>query len=211
MPVIQQIQKAKETERKFIENFKNFKGTANINLKVNKDGIWGTCVGHNLSANAVWFDIPLYFKEAVFNFRGQKVDSIAEGILGKEKVIHTLNITDLLNPQKKLVIGTMKTTLTKKFDYVPNLTVLNSVNINLVYKLKHRKPDVYYNIDIPANSDLIYNSFYLGLRDYKRKIYGNTFKDNNDLYLRKYKYSYLDSNKENVIISGDGLFMKKYR
>ncbi len=208
MPVIQQIQKAKETERKFIENFKNFKGTANINLKVNKDGIWGTCVGNNLSANAVWFDIPLFVKQAVFNFRGQKVDSIAEGILGKEKVTHTLNITDLLNPQKKLVIGTVKTTLTKKFDYVPNLTVLNSVNINLVYKLKHRKPDVYYNIDIPANSDLIYNSFYLGLRDYKRKIYGNTFKDNSNLYLRKYKYSYTASDKENVIIFGDGLFMK---
>ena len=208
MPIIMQIQKAKETERKFIENFKNFNGTANVDLKVNKEGIWGTCVGNNLSAKAVWFDIPLFVKQAVFNFRGQKVDSIAEGILGKEKVIHTLNITDLLNPQKKLVIGTVKTTLTKKFDYVPNLTVLNTVNINLVYKLKHRKPDVYYNIDIPANSDLIYNSFYLGLRDYNRKIYGNTFKDNNHLYLRKYKYFYLDSNKENVIISGDGLFIK---
>ena len=208
MPMVLRIQKLKEHERKFIENFKNFKGTANVNLKLNKDGIWGTCVGKKLSANAVWFDIPLYFKEAVFNFRGQKVDSVAEGILGKEKVIHTLKITDLLNPQKKLVIGTMKTTLTKKFDYVPNLTVLNSVNVGLVYKLKLRKPDVYYDIDIPANSDLIYNSFYLGLRDYKRKIYGNTFKDGSDLYLKKYKYYYIDSNKENVILSGDGLFMK---
>jgi hypothetical protein len=209
MPIIRQIQKAKETERKFIENFKNFKGTVNVNLKLNKDGIWGTCIGNNLSANAVWFDIPLYFKEAVFNFRGQKVDSVAEGVLGKEKVIHTLNITDLLNPQKKLVIGTMDTTLTKKFDYVPNLTVLNSANINLVYRIRNKKPDVYYNIDIPAHSDLIYNSFYLGLRNYKRKIYGNTFKDNNDLYLKKYQYSYWDSsNKENTILLGDGLFIK---
>ncbi len=208
MPIILQIQKAKETERKFIENFKNFKGTANVNLRLNKDGIWGTCVGNNLSANAVWFDIPLYVKEVVFNFRGQKVDSIAEGIIGKEKVIHTLNITDLLNPQKKLVIGTMDATITKKFDYVPNLTVLNSVRASLVYKIKLKKPDVYYNIDIPEHSDLIYKSFYLGLRDYKRKIYGNTFKDNNNLYLRKYGYSYFDSNKENIILSGDGLFIK---
>ena len=208
MSVIKQFQKATETERKFIENFKNFKGTANVNLKLNKDGFWGTCVGNNLAANAVWFDIPLYFKEAVFNFRGQTVESVAEGILGKEKVIHTLNITDLLNRQKKLVVGTMKTTLTKKFDYVPNLTVLNSVNVGLVYKIKLKKPDVYYDIDIPTGSDLIYNSFYLGLRDYKRKIYGNTFKDNSHLYLKKYKYYYLNSNKENVIISGDGLFIK---
>lgn len=208
MPILLHLQKSQDPSKKFIENFKNFKGTVNVNLKINKDGIWGTCVANNLSANAVWFDIPLFFKEGVFNFRGQKVDSTAVGILGKEKVIHTLNITNLLTPSKKEVIGTMKTTLTKKFDYVPNLTVLNAVNVDLVYKIKNRKPDVYYNIDIPVNSDLIYNSFYLGLRNYQRKIYANTFKDNNDLYLKEYKYSYSDFNKENIILFGDGLFKK---
>ena len=42
------------------------------------------------------------------------------------------------------------------------LTVLNFVNFGLVYKVKDKKPDVYYDLDIPVNSDLIYNSFYLG-------------------------------------------------
>jgi len=208
MPILLHLQKSQDPSKKFIENFKNFNGTADVDLNFKKDGIWGKCITNNLSANAVWFDIPLYFKEAVFYFRGQNVDSVAEGILGKEKVIHTLKITDLLNRQKKEVVGTMKTTLTKKFDYVPNLTVLNSVNVGLVYKIKLRKPDVYYNIDIPQNSDLIYNSFYFGLRDYKRNISANTFKDDNDLYLREYKYSYIKSNKENVVIKGDGLFVK---
>ena len=208
MPILLHFQKSLDPSKKFIENFKNFNGTVNVNLKLNKEGIIGTCTAKDLSANAVWFDIPLFFKEAVFNFRGQKVDSIAEGVLGREKVIHTLNITDLLTPKKKEVIGTMKTTLTQKFDYVPNLTILNSVNINLVYKIKLRKPDVYYHIDIPAKSDLVYNSFYLGLREYNRKIYANTFKDDNDLYLKNYKYYYLNSNKENIILSGDGLFIK---
>ena len=208
MPMLLKFQKSLDPSKKFIENLKNFKGTVNVNLKLNNDGFWGTCTANNLGANAVWFDIPLYFKEAIFNFKGETITSVAEGILGNEKVIHTLNITDLLNPQKKLVIGEMNTTLTPKFNFVPNLTILNSVNINLVYKIKDRKPDVYYNIDIPANSDLIYNSFYLGLRDYKRKIYGNTFKDDNDLYLKKYKYSYFASGKENIVLSGDGLFIK---
>lgn len=207
MPILLHFQKSQDPTKKFIENFKNYKGTVNVNLKFNKEGIWGTCIANNLGANAVWFDIPVFFKEAVFNFRGQKIDSVAQGILGKEKVIHTLNMTDLLTPQRE-AIGTMKTTLTKKFDYVPNLTVLNSVNTRLVYKIKDRKPDVYYYIDIPPNSDLIYNSFYLGLRDFQRKIYGNTFKNNNDLSLREYKYFYLDSEKENIVISGDGLFLR---
>ena len=209
MPIILHLQKSQDPSKKFIENFKNFKGTVNVNLKCNKDGIFGTCVANDFGANAVWFDIPLYAKKVVFNFRGKTVDSVAEGVLGNEKVIHTLNITDLLNPQKKEVIGIMKTTLTKKFNSVPNLAVLNSVDVNLVYKIKLRKPDVYYNIDIPENSDLIYKSFHLGLRDCKRKIYANTFKDNNDLYLKEYKYSYLNNKKENVILSGDGLFIKK--
>ena len=207
MRILLHFQKSKDPSKKFIENFKNFKGTVNVNLKLNKDGIWGTCVANNIGANAVWFDIPLFFKEAVFNFRGKNVDSVAEGILGNEKVILTLDITRLGTPEK-LVVGTMKTTLTKRFNNVPNLTVLNSVNFDLVYKIKNRKPDVYYNIDIPVNSDLIYNSFYLGLRDYKRKIYANTLKDGNNLYLKEYKYSYSDLNKENIIISGNGLFSK---
>ena len=207
MPALLHFQKSKDPSKKFIENFKNFKGTGNINLKLNKDGIFGTCVVYNLRANAVWFNIPLYSKEAVFNFRGKTVDSVAEGIIGGEKVVHTLDITKLGTPEK-LVIGTLKSTLTKNFNGVPNLTVLNAVNFELIYKIKDRKPDVYYDIDIPVNSDLIYNSFHLGLRDYKRKIHANTFKDNNDLYLKEYKYSYYDSDKENVILSGDGLFMK---
>ncbi len=78
----------------------------------------------------------------------------------------------------------------------------------ILYKIKNRKPDVYYNIVIPQNSDLIYNSFYLGLRDYNRKIFANTFKDNNNLQLKEYKYSYSNSNKENIILFGNGLFMK---
>ena len=207
MPMLLHFQKSQDPSKKFIENFKHYNGTGNIDLQFNNDGIFGKCVVNNLSANAVWFNMPVYAKEVVFNFNGKTVDSVAYGIIGNEKVIHTLNITKMGTPEK-LVIGTLKSTLTKRFNSVPDLTVLNSVNFELVYKIKNRKPDVYYNIDIPQNSDLIYNSFYLGLRNYKRKIFANTFKDGNNLSLKEYKYSYSDSNKENVILSGDGLFIK---
>ncbi len=90
MPALLHFQKSKDSSKKFIENFKNFKGTAKIDLKFNKEGIFGKCVIYNLFANAVWFDIPLYAKEVVFNFKGKTVDSIAHGIIGNEKVVHTL-------------------------------------------------------------------------------------------------------------------------
>ena len=119
MPIVLHLQKTLDSSKKFLENFKNFEGTVDVNLKVNKNGIWGTCLANNLKANAVWFDIPLSFKEAVFNFKGTTIESVAEGILGNEKVIHTLDVVDLLTPKKE-VIGTVKTTLTKKFNFVPN-------------------------------------------------------------------------------------------
>ena len=207
VPMVLHIQKLKDPSKKFIENFKDFKGTVNVNLKLNKDGVFGTCVANNFGAKSVLYDIPSSFKETVFNFRGNTIDSVSEGIMGNEKVVNTLNVTNLTTPEIE-VIGIAKTTLTPKFNYVPNLTILNGVNVNVVYKIKSKKPDVYVNIDIPAKSDLIYNSFYLGLRDYKRQIFANTFKDNNDLYLKGYKYSYSDSKKENIILAGNGLFKK---
>ena len=207
VPIVLHVQKTIEPCKKLIENFKDFKGTVNVDLKFNKDGLWGTCVANNVGASDVMFSVPSFFKEIVINFKGQTADSKSEGILGNEKVVQTLNITDLLTSEKE-VIGTVNTTLTKKFNYVPNLKVLNNVNINVAYKLKYRKPEVFANIDIPAKSDLIYDSFYLGLRDYKRTIYANTFKDGDIVYLKKCKYSYSDSKKESIILAGDGLFIK---
>ena len=208
MATVLYIQKSKDSSRRLIENLKDFKGTVKVNLKLNKDGVFGTCVANDFGAKAVMFDIPLYFKETVFNFRGQTIDSVSQGFFGREKVINTLNADNITTPQIE-IRGTVKTTLTKKFDYVPNFTVLNSANVNISYNVKDLKPEVHFNMDIPEKSDLIFNSFYLGLRDYKRKLYAHTFKDGNDLYLREYKYSYSNSNKENVIISGDGFFKKK--
>ncbi len=207
MSTVLHFQKAKDPSRRFLENFKNFKGTVNIDLKINNDGIWGTSTANDFRVEDVMFNIPTYFKETVFYFNGDNATSKSEGVLGNEKVIHTVDITNLktLNPE---ITGKMNTTLTKKFNFIPDFTVLNSVNVNVEYNIKEKKPDIYVNIDIPSKSDLIYNSFYLGLRDYKRKIYANTFKDGNDLYLREYKYSYSNSAKENIVVSGDGFFVK---
>ncbi|MCR5261432.1 MAG: hypothetical protein K6C94_06295 [Candidatus Gastranaerophilales bacterium] len=206
-PMVLHIQKLKDPSKKFIENFKDFTGTVRVNLKVKKDGIFGTCVANNFGAKSVLYDIPSSFKETVFNFRGNTIDSVSEGVLANEKVTNTLNVTNLTTPEIE-VIGVAKTTLTPKFKSVPDLTILNNVNVNVVYKIKSKKPEVFCNINIPAQSDLIYNSFYLGLRDYKRKMFVHTFKDGNDLYLREYQYSYSDNKKENTILAGDGLLKK---
>ena len=57
----------------------------------------------------VWFNIPLYFEKAVFNFKGKTVTSDADGLLGGEKVNHILIITHLGTSEKE-VYGELNTT-----------------------------------------------------------------------------------------------------
>ncbi|MBR6163985.1 hypothetical protein IKQ26_08885 [bacterium] len=207
VPIILHAQKFQDPTKKFIENAKDHDGSIDIDLKINNDGVWGKSVAKNFSAKSVMFDIPFLFKETVFNFNGNVMTSESEGLLGNEKVVQTLQITNLTSEDNE-VTGTLNTTLTKKFNYVPDFKILNSAKISLLYKIKFQQINVFYNLDIPENSDLIFNTFYLGLRNYKRKIFAETLKVDNDLYLKDFGYSIVKNNKENIIVKGDGFFKK---
>lgn len=201
-------QKSQDPAKKFIENFKNYSGTIDVDLNVKRDGIFGKCIAKNLSANAVWFNIPIFFKEAVFDFKGKEITSIAEGLFGGEKVIHTLDITNFGNPEKE-VIGKVQSLITKNFKYIPDLYILNSADAKLIYNIKNKIINVQYNLDLKEGSDLLYKNAYLGLRDKHRKFNALTEKTGNNLYIKKYDYSISENNTNNVIIKGDGLFVKE--
>ena len=207
IPIILHAQKFQDPTKKFIENAKDHSGTIDVDLKINNDGVWGTSIAKDFSAKSVLFDIPFNFKETIFNFNGDYMLSQSEGLLGNEKVVQYLRINNLTSADNE-VIGTVNTTLTKKFNYVPDFTILNSAKINITYKIKSKLINVFYNLDIPENSDLIFNNSYLGLRNYKRKISAETLKDNNDLYLKNLGYSIIKNNNEINIVSGDGFFKK---
>ena len=207
MAELKKKKKSKDPTKKFIENFKSFSGNIKIDLNFNKDGIFGKSSANNFGAKAVWFDIPIYAKEMVFDFKGDKIESIAQGKIGAEKVIHKLKVTDLRTENKE-VVGSLDTVLTKAFDNVPNLTIKNTVKAKIVYKIKAKKINIFYDAELNPESDLIYNSSYMGLRKYKRKIHAHTLKDGQKLYLKELKYSYEDLKKENTIITGDGLFLR---
>lgn len=141
--------------KKFIENFVNYAGRIDVDLNFKNSGVYGICTAKKLSANAVWFNIPLYFEKAVFNFKGKTVTSDADGLLGGEKVNHILNITHLGTSEKE-VYGELNTTLHGNFKYIPDLTILNSADAKIVYKIKHKKIDVMYLLKLKEGSDLLY-------------------------------------------------------
>lgn len=200
-------QKSQDPAKKFIENFKDYKGSIDIDLNLKHDGIYGKCTASKLSARAVWFEIPLYFEKVVFNFDKDKITSKAQGLVGGQKAVHTLNINHLGGEDKE-VTGNLSTVLGENFKYVPELRILHSVNAEITYNIKRKKITVDYNLEIPEQSDILYKNAYLGLRDSKRRFSAQTLKDNNDLKLTKYDYSIINNGTIKNIITGNGLFKK---
>ncbi len=200
-------QKSQDPTKKFIENFKDYKGNIDVDLNLKRDGIYGKCTASKLSARAVWFDIPLYFEKVIFNFDKDKITSKAQGLVGGQKAVHTLNITHLGSEDKE-VTGNLFTLLGENFKYVPELRILHSVNAEITYNIKRKKITVDYNLEIPEQSDILYKSAYLGLRDSKRRFSAQTLKDNNDLKLTRYDYSIINDGTIKNIITGNGLFKK---
>ena len=200
-------QKSQDPAKKFIENFKDYKGNIDVDLNLKRDGIYGKCTASKLSARAVWFDIPLYFEKVIFTFVKDKITSKAQGLVGGQKAVHTLNITHLGSEDKE-VTGNLFTLLGENFKYVPELRILHSVNAEITYNIKRKKITVDYNLEIPEQSDILYKNAYLGLRNSKRRFSAQTLKDNNDLKLTNYDYSIINDGTIKNIITGNGLFKK---
>lgn len=201
-------QKSQDPAKKFIENFVNYAGRIDVDLNFKNSGVYGICTAKKLSANAVWFNIPLYFEKAVFNFKGKTVTSDADGLLGGEKVNHILNITHLGTSEKE-VYGELNTTLQGNFKYIPDLTILNSADAKIVYKIKHKKIDVMYLLKLKEGSDLLYKKAYLGLRDKQRRFLLKTYKDGNKLYITNYDYSLIQNDSIKNVLTGNGLLIKQ--
>ncbi len=201
-------QKSQDPAKKFIENFVNYSGKIDIDLNVKNSGIFGICRASKLSANAVWFNIPVYFEEAVFKFSGKSITSVASGFLGEEKVVHTLNITNLGSSDKS-VVGTVNAVFHDSFNYIPNLKIVDSANARLVYKIRNKKVDIVYFLDIKEGSDLFYKNANLGLKRKKRRFMLHTYKDCDNLHIKKYEYSLLENSIYKSIMTGDGLFIKQ--
>jgi len=204
-------QKLHDKNKKFIENFKDFGGSIDFNLYIKNKNMTGKLNAKNLSGRSVLFDVPIHFPNAEFLLKDDVLTSTAEGTLGGEKVIHILFIKDITS-KKRLVIGTVSSTLTEKMiaKYLPSSYHLkNTADAKVIYKIQNKIPEVKYYLKLPKGSDVIYKNAYLGLRDKDRQLYAMTVKVPDGLKLKEYEYSVLTPSEKEPIILGDGLFIKK--
>ena len=209
LATVQFLQKYTEHERKFIENFKDFKGSADIDLVYKNNDLSGVITGNELFAKFLPFYVPVYCKKAEFFIKNGEVKSYAEGRFGTEKLTHELLIKEMYNKQKKEVFGKVNskitTILAKK--YLPsNIKVKNYLDIEVDYYIKQKKPNAKYFINIPANSGIMFNEFYAGIKNKNKKIFAETQKINQEFFLKDYRFSVQENNNYKDIIYGHGYF-----
>lgn len=205
------FQKLKDKSKKFIENFYDYNGKMNVDLKITQNGIWGECLVKNLSGKTVLFNVPVLFPEVPFKFKGREFSGGALGILGGEKVYADFDLTDM-GTSKQQTKGTVQAILTNKSvgKYVPNASVKGKTDASVNWHIKNKKIDVNYNLYIPKDSDISYLDAYLGLLDKNRHMHVETLKEGDKLKITNYEYTMEAGGNTTKIIMGSGLFQKHH-
>lgn len=209
MATILFLQKYGVDERKFIENFTDFKGTADIDLVYKDNDLSGVITGNDLFAKFLPFYVPVFCKKADFFIKNGEVKSYAVGTFGTEKLTHELLIKEMYDRQKKEVFGKVNSKITTALakQYLPsNIKVKNYLDIEVDYYIKQKKPNAKYYVNIPADSGIMFNDFYAGIKNKNKKIFAETQKIDKEFFLKDYRFSVQENNKFKDILFGNGYF-----
>ena len=203
------LQKYGADERKFIENFTDFKGSADVDLVYKDNDLSGVITGNDLFAKFLPFYVPVYCKKAEFFIKNGEVKSFAVGTFGTEKMTHELLIKEMYNREKKEVFGKVNSKITsalaKKY-LPPNIRVKNYLDMEVDYYIKQKKPNAKYYINIPADSGIMIKDFYAGIKNKNKKIFAETQKIDKEFFLKDYRFSVQENNEFKDILYGNGYF-----
>lgn len=202
--------KLKDKKKNFIENFYDFSGRANVDLSYSKNNLKGHVITKGLGAKTVKFNIPIKLPDVDFTFAGDKITAATTGKFGTEDVYTDLDITNLFS-ENRLVRGSVKSVLTERFaaKYTPEYKIKGTVPACVEYKTQNKIVTVKYYAQISNGSNVYYKHYDLGLMDRDRRIYAETVKKANDLFLNDYDYSFVDNGKVSKILKGNGLFVSR--
>lgn len=201
----------KMLSEKKVAIFKEYEGNFEGNLTItNLNPIYlsGIVRGKDLKAKTTIFNAPMSFNNINFIFDKENVYARSKGKFTEDDAIGKIRIENIFN-DKREVKGTVKGILTKKSaKYIPDLKIKNSVDLKVDFHTKNKKSAVSYAADVKKGSDIIYKNAYLGLRDNNRKLYVLTLINGKNLYIKDYRYTVSDKEKDHLIVSGMGGFKK---
>lgn len=202
--------KSKHPNKKnFIENFHKMSGQLDVDLTWTKNGLYGICIGKNLSALFSKFLIPVYLPVTDFKFTGREVSADTKGFFGGEPV-HTDFYLKGLATKDVYVTGTVGSRLTNKFSskYFPQVKILGCVDAFVKYVTHKGRVNIEYSLTVPKGSNLLSKYGNLDSTDKTRLILAKTLKIGDTIQLKKYNYSFLEDNSKKILLTGDGLFEK---
>ena len=204
------FQQLKEPGKKFIENFYNYSGTLDVNVKLNSNGVFGKCTADMLAGKSVLFDVPILFPKVDFLFKERNMKAAAYGTLGGEKVFSSVEVSDMATGNHR-VKGYVHSNLTNDtvHKYMKNVTVKGIADASVSYEIENKIVDVKYLLKLSKGSDIYYKSSNLGLEDKDRRLFVNTVKNKDELRITDYDYSTQEAGEISKIILGDGLFKKE--
>ncbi len=196
-------------KKNFIENFTNFTGTLDTDLKYSKKGLSGKCIAHNLGADFSKFKIPVRLPIVEFNFNNRTMETKTNGTFGEEAVYTDVFIEGLFKKSVHTVGNVHSKRLTNHFTqkYFKPLQIVGHADAKVRYEVQ-KGVDVDYILTLPKGSNLISAYGSLDNTDKIRQISANTHKVENNLYLKNYSYSFIENKNIKKLLYGDGLFIK---
>ncbi len=196
-------------KKNFIENFHNFDGKMDVDLKFSKKGVKGRCITHGLRADFSKFMIPVVLPEVIFNFNDRRMQAKTNGIFGNEPVYADVYIDGVATDDVK-VLGNVHSQLTNKFTskYFKPVQIKGAADAKVQYTVKGKSVNINYILGVKPGNDLISIYGNLDNREKYRQISAHTLKQGDKIFLKDYKYEFLD-NGRNLLLSGGGLFTKE--
>ncbi len=201
--------KQKNPNKIFLENFNNFSGFADIDLKINNKGMFGKSRIKKIGANIILFNIPVLLNDFTLYFNEKEINASAYGKIGNEKVYADFNMQNF-DSKKRLIYGSVHSLLSNEFtkQYMPDFIIEGKVDTNLKYYIKNSIPEITYLLKIKKGSNLNYKNASLEITDQNRRVLVRTIKKGPKLYINSYDYSIQDGSNIKNIVTGEGLFEK---
>ena len=197
-------------KKNFIENFQNFSGTLNIDLKLLNGDLQGTCTANNLSADFSKFKIPVKLSQTVFYFKNRGIKAAASGTFGGEPVYTDFFLSGLASKNLK-VTGNVKSNFTNSFAkrYFKLVHISGITNAEVHYQVQNSQVDIDYNLEIPKGSNILSKFGNIDNISVDRLISAHTVKNGDSIKISEYKYEFLQSDKSKwLLLKGNGLFTK---
>lgn len=184
----------KPKEKNFIENFYDFKGLAQFNLRIRNKSLDGTAALDNFAFKSVKFDVPFYYKRSVFYFKKDKVSLKTQGLFGQEKLYTDLFATNIFSIDR-ITQGSLISIATDDLalKHLPDTRIIGTPRLSVKYIVQRRKPKVFYLMTFKKGEDISYKNISLNSIQTNRTIKANTIKIENKLYLKNYTYFIADT------------------